>query len=85
MAEFNIQIATKKGALKTCKSDSRCPKRLKRNANGYKVFFLRFSVAKYHNEKRERWIRVFHRLQKWPYSRASRPYISNKNRGNVST
>ena len=54
-------VTTKKCSWGTCKSDSRYPDRLKRNSSGDKVFFLHFPGAKYHKEKRERWIRACHR------------------------
>ena len=54
-------VTTKKCAWGTCKSDSRYPDRLKRGANGSKIFFLHFPGTKYHSAKRERWIRACHR------------------------
>ena len=53
-------VATKRCAWGTCNSDSRYPERLKREGKD-DVFFLRFPGAKYHNEKRERWIRACQR------------------------
>ena len=54
-------VTTKRCAWGTCSNDSRLHHLWKRNANGDKVFFIHFPGAKYHNEKRQRWIRACHR------------------------
>ncbi|XP_046863672.1 uncharacterized protein LOC124457476 [Xenia sp. Carnegie-2017] len=54
-------VTTKRCAWGTCKSDSRYPDRLKRDASRSKVFFLHFPGEKYHSDERERWIRACHR------------------------
>ena len=54
-------VTTKRCAWGTCSNDSRLPHLLKKNANGDEVFFLHFPAAKYHGEKRRRWIQACHR------------------------
>lgn len=54
-------VTTKRCAWGTCRNDTRYPQRIKRNSKGDEVSFLHFPGAKYHNTKRERWIRACNR------------------------